>query len=105
MPDSQAAVIASSSTSPSTVSDAVALLHRWAAADDALETEAALIMGDASSVSRVSQGTVERLEALLGARLRPGVDAKTAFAALPTTVRRGAITAWAAEAAQHGGTA
>ncbi len=101
MPETRAADTSATPTplrlSP-TVRDVVALLDRYAAADRELSDEMDLIGAEVSSSQRVSQTTVSRLSRLLEQSLLPGVRAKTELDALPSSLRRAGIAAWARQA-------
>src|SRR6266516_7962841 len=84
-----------------TVSDVVALLERYAAADRDLAAELDRIGAEVSSSRRVSQATVTRLVRLLEDSLLPGVQAKADLDALPTPLRRAGIARWAHQAARR----
>jgi len=80
---------------PTTVTDVVALLDRYAAADQDLAAELDRIGAEASAARRVSQATVTRLVRLLDESLVPGVQAKVDLAALPSALRQEGVARWA----------
>jgi hypothetical protein len=84
-----------------TVSDVVALLERYAAADRDLAAELDRIDAEVSSLRRVSQATVTRLVRLLEDSLLPGVQAKADLDSLPTALRRAGMARWAQQAVQR----
>jgi hypothetical protein len=81
-----------------TVTEAVDLLERYAAADRDLAAELDRIGAEASPSQRVSQATVTRLLRLLQESLVPGVQAKADLDALPTSLRWAGLTRWAQQA-------
>lgn len=101
MPTPRAATATPFLAANPTVTDVIALLERYAAADRDLAAELDRIGAEASSSRRVSQTTVTRLLHLLADSLVPGVQAKADLDALPRPLRRAAIARWAQQAVER----
>jgi hypothetical protein len=101
MPKPRAAAATTRLRAEPTLSDVIALLERYAAADRDLAAELDRIGAEVSSSRRVSHATVTRLQRLLEDSLVPGVQAKSDLDELPTPLRRAGIARWAQRAIQR----
>ena len=95
MPDTRAPATRNLIRTAATVGDVVDLLERFASADRELAEAMDRIGAEVSSSRRVSQATVGRLVRLLDHSLVPGVQAKAELDALPSSLRRAGVAAWA----------
>lgn len=98
MPDTRAAATPTPLRPATTVGDVVDLLERYASADRELAVAMDRIGTEVSSSRRINQTTVSRLFQLLEQSLVPGVRAKAELDALPVSLRRAGIAAWARQA-------